>query len=74
MKPLDLNLLSISGRREAVCNAKDALPAVEQAQIDASVYALIYAIKSKSPHSPFSYDNALEVLAAIGMLMRRRTQ
>jgi len=74
MKPLDLNLLSISERREAVSNAKDSLPAVEQERIDESANALIYTVKSKTPHVAFSYDNALEVLAAIGMLMRRRTQ
>lgn len=69
---MPLYCLSQQDRREAFQAARCALSREDQVSIELMAARMVKAIKAKHPAVGFSIDNALEVLAGLGMFLNRR--
>lgn len=63
----NINCLSFEEREEVFSKAIRALPPTEQEIINAMANELIFKIKMRNPAITFSRENALELLAGLGM-------
>ncbi len=64
---LDINYLSTLDREKSYTKALNALPSSEQEEINRMATKLIDSLKKIRPQSMFSRENALEIIAAIGI-------
>lgn len=68
----NLNCLSFADRSESYKRAFNALSPTEQFQINQMADTLIASLKTIKPDVTFSKENALEVIAALGMGILRK--
>ena len=70
---ISLFRLTLQERREAFEVARRKLIPEDRLRIDTMVNDLVKAVKARHPNIGFSPDGALEVIAGLGMFLKRRS-
>lgn len=73
MNESKLNIFSYQERQEAMLKALEKLSEEEALIVRSAAKDLVSAVKAKNVRIPFSEEAALETLAAIGLLISRKS-